>query len=198
MKKLMVFTLCTMLFLTSISTSAATNDKQSDPTFIIVKGEENIRAYEEAGLIRKSPEVVTPKILLKDQNHLISNLLTTNFDASVRGINIPTSTWAIRGDGSRSFSYSMSSYIYSSYIYTDPPTDLISSTGYAIYHKFEPNQDQNLKVYMYKEDGSLYTSDTFYLDDVLSWGVACQQDIGHYFKYKSVDGVRISGDGTVY
>ncbi|QUI25025.1 hypothetical protein HZI73_23230 [Vallitalea pronyensis] len=199
MKKLIVFTMCSILLLTGVTATAAINDKQSNSVFIFVKGEENIKAYEEAGLIKKRPEVSTPKILLNDQNWSTNSMINAGIEASIRGGSIPTSSWSIRGDGSRSFSYSMSSYIYSNYIYTDPEPCLISSTGYAIYHYFEPDQVQQLKIYMYNEDGSLFTSMLLdNLDDVSTLGMACEPDKSYYFKYKSDDGKSISGDGSVY
>jgi len=77
-----------------------------------------------------------------------------------------------------------------------PAPDSLSSTGYGIYHIFEPDEDQEMKVYLYDTDGYQF-SVTLDLDDETAWGTAVQNE-ANYFKYKSTVGTRIEGTGTVY
>lgn len=82
-------------------------------TNIIIKGKDNIKAYEDAGLIKKCNTTST-------ENMKIPN--------TVKGTSIPTIAYNL-SRGGRSFSYSFSNYIYSNYIYSPAP-DSNSSTGF--------------------------------------------------------------------
>ena len=80
MKKIFILSLCVILSLISIFAYAAEDieniEIESYPTFIIIKGRENIKAYEDAGIIRSSSKAV----------NILSGI-------GIMGINIPTRTW---------------------------------------------------------------------------------------------------------
>ncbi len=185
MKKILMLSLCVILCLTSII-AYADEDKekfedQSYPTFIIVKGEENIKAYEDAGIIKPSPEryefLKLPEI-------------------GTMGTSVPTKTRDLN-DSSRYFSYSFSSYIYSDYKYLPCP-DSLGSTGYGIYHYFEPDASQKMRLSFYSSNGDFeFNSPILDLDDVTAYGTAVKNK-AYYIKYTSTEGTRIRGTGEVY
>ncbi|EOD00491.1 hypothetical protein [Caldisalinibacter kiritimatiensis] len=192
MKKILMLGLCAILTLSSMIAYATENNQKdssiSATAVIIIKGEENIKAYEEAGIIRTRPHLrcISPEL---EGNQLSNN------DFSIQGTSIPTDIWDLN-QKSRDFTYSFRSYIYSNYKYKPCP-DSISSTGYAIYHMFEPDADQEMKVTTYDSDGSYVTSTNLILDDKTAYGLAVKNE-PHYFKYTSIKGTTISGTGTVY
>ena len=182
MKKIFILSLCVILSLISIFAYAAEDieniEIESYPTFIIIKGRENIKAYEDAGIIRSSSKAV----------NRLSGI-------GIMGINIPTRTWDLN-NSSKPIDYSFSSYIYSNYKYLPCP-DFLGSTGWGIYHLFEPNQRQKMRLAFYSNDGFEFNSSVLDMDDVTLYGAAVRNK-AHYIKYTSTQGTRISGTGLVY
>lgn len=164
------------------------SDSLVDSTAIIIKGEENIKAYEEAGIIRSVPRV-------RSKSFEIEGNQTSNSDFSIVSTSIPTSTWDLKVR-SRDFTYSFMSHIYSNYRYL-PARDSLSSTGFGIYHMFEPNSRQRMTIFCYDVDGDYISGRTLTMDDVTLYGLAVRNK-AHYFKYESPGGTRISGSGLVY
>lgn len=185
MKKILMLGLCAVLMLSSMVVYAADYNQSkvslAESTVIIIKGEKNIKAYEEAGIIKACTK-----------SSSMSSGLEGN---SIKSSSVPTKTWDLN-NGSRSFTYSFKSYIYSNYKYKPCPDD-IASTGYAIYHKFYPDDSQTMKLYTYDSSGSFVYSTTLDMDDTTVYGIAVKNN-AHYFKYKSTDGTTISGSGKVY
>lgn len=114
----------------------------------------------------------------------------------IMGISIPTKTWDLN-DSSRDLDYSFSNYVYSDYMYLPCP-DSIGSTGYGIYHLFEPDQSQKMRLSFYNIDGGFeFNSPILDMDDVTAYGTAVKNQ-AQYIKYTSTEGTRISGTGLVY
>ena len=147
---------------------------------IVIKGEENIKAYEEAGLIKKCDTV------MNDEIKQIS---------STRGTSMPTKVYNLV-NGSRNFSYSFTNYIYSNYLYKPAP-DSLASSGYAIYHSFTPSASQNIGLDVYSNTNSLESSINEKIDAPTVIARAVEAGT-HYIKYRSVGGKKISGSCTVY
>jgi hypothetical protein len=162
MKKTLILTLCSALIFGTMNVSAMEPKETTDSTFIVIKGENNIKAYEKAGIIKACTTVTVNSTKLEGSSRLNSEIHTLSSK--------PSKTWDLK-EKSRKFDYSFKSYVYSDYKYL-PEKDSISSTGYAIYHKFNPDKAQEMKIYNYDEDGDYVTSTTLELDDTTAWGLA--------------------------
>lgn len=182
---MMIFTLCSTLTLVNSSGNAMAANKTeiSKPFVMVVKGHDNIEAYKKAGIIRPCGTILGNDTLV--QNGI-----------GVKGSQIPTATWDLNS-GSRSFTYSISSYIYSNYAYRPNVVDI------DIWQNISPNSNQKLRIDCYqKSNNSLKGTFNDYIDDDISigFGGPNSMDIGHfyYFKYSSPTGNWIAGSGVVY
>lgn len=147
---------------------------------IVIKGEENIKAYEDAGFIRSCDTVAYNGI----ERASVS-----------RGTTIPTRVYNLVNN-SRNFSYSFMNYIYSNYLYKPAP-DSLAASGYAIYHSFTPSASQSIGLDVYSNTNSLESSINEKIDAPTVIARAVKAGT-HYIKYRSVSGKKISGSCTVY
>lgn len=155
-------------------------DGENGYVTIVIKGEENIKAYEEAGFIRKCDTVAYNGV----ERASVS-----------RGTAIPTKVYNLVNN-SRNFSYSFANYIYSDYLYKPVP-DSLASSGYAIYHSFTPSASQSIGLDVYSNTNSLESSINEKIDAPTVIARAVKAGT-HYIKYRSVSGKRISDSCTVY
>lgn len=149
-------------------------------TNIIIKGEDNIKAYEDAGLIKKCNAV--------QADGADENIIT-------RGTVIPSIVYNL-SRGAKIISWEFTNYMYSNYIY-NPAPDSLSSTGYGIYHRLNPNRSQVMTIEFYNTNNAREYRSTYTVDDVTTIGTAVKAK-NYYIKYISTDGVKIAGSGSVY
>ncbi len=191
-KKIVSLMCGAMLLMTLCSTSvfAAEQDKtvnalasgKANKSYeIIVKGKENIEAYQKAGLVRVPGQIVGDDSLVQSGT------------ISILGISIPTSTWNLN-NGSRSFTYSISSYIYSNYKY-------VPYWDGSICQIITPSSNQNLKIQLYNASNNSLVSTQLngYIDSETLFQRSGLDVAGsYYYKYTSNSGTWISGSGLVY
>lgn len=173
----------TSAFAATITDKATNNSKDANkPYVIVVKGKDNIEAYKKAGMIRTFNGEVLGNDTLVEKGTIIT-----------MGTQPPTAIWDLN-KGSRSFTYNMSTYVYSNYAY------IPNAVALDFWHLITPNSYQRLKLQCYKKsNNALFGTFDDYIDDDTYIGFG-GMDIGekYYFKYSSPNGNWISGSGVVY
>lgn len=179
MKKMMRFFSLLMaiaLIITSLpdamASDAVVTEIISEPIYQIdVAGDENIKAYMDAGIIPSSIP--------------LSSCNEADLERAARA---PTRVWNLANNGDRTSTYSMSSGVYSAYLYNSGPYD-------DIWHFVYPDQIQSFGIQCYQSDGTAWGREQSFTSDgqTHAFGIRVSNLNNYYFYYRSLRGLPISG-----
>ncbi|MDI3480767.1 MAG: hypothetical protein PWQ97_422 [Tepidanaerobacteraceae bacterium] len=193
------------------------NEQTKDVKSIVIKGEESIKKLEDMGITRaykntsseKAQEVQT--IVIKGEDTIKAlegrrlrgykkelpenaSALTDN-EASPCGTSIPTKTWDLQ-KGSRSFTYSFKSYLYSDYNYIPYDDGIAPSICITI---DKPKTSHNLKMQLIESETNKVVAEfEEYIDDEYRWMIdKLSRSKKYYIKFISPDNKQIKGSGGI-